>query len=163
MSTVAVDLDDLRTLLDDFSRTTQPSTRAVLAANRLREAIQPGLVPAQLPDPKQNTVGRAHAAAGDVERRNAQIAAPRTGSIRFKALLAIHEADPGGLTNFEVATLIGAPLYSCAPRVTELAHGGWVRDSGDRRATPLNGEAIVWRITEIGRRLIDEHQRKAAS
>lgn len=162
MSTAVVDLDDLKLVLNELSRTSQPSTAAVHAANRLREAIAPGLIPAQLPDPKRNTPGRAHGAGGDVERANAERVAPRTGTLRFKALLAIAEADPGGLTNFEIASLVGAPLYSCAPRVTELAHDGWIRDSGDRRQTPLNGEAIVWRISDRGRELINEYQRAAS-
>ena len=153
---MSVPMDALKTVLSELARTSAPSTDAVHAANQLRECIEPGLIPPVLPDPGRQTIGQAHRLAGDTERAAAQRIAPRAGTIRWLVLRALHEADYGGLTNCETAELLGRNLYSVAPRLTELALDGWVRDSGDRRPTPNGNPSIVWILTELGRELYED-------
>ena len=151
MTSAPVPVEDLRLVLTELGhRRLAPSL--VAAARRLREAIEPRLFgndPA-LSDPDAATPGQAHARARDTERAAALAVTPRTGTQRRRVLEAIAAAGADGLTDHELADTTGLYLYSAAPRRTELLRGGWVRDSGRRRATPLGGEAAVWTLTEEG-------------
>lgn len=62
---------------------------------------------------------------------------------RQRALLA-HQAHPDGLTDFELAELMGRQQTSAGKRRGELAAQGLIRDSGRRRPAPSGAKAIVW-------------------
>lgn len=51
---------------------------------------------------------------------------------------------PYGLTDFEIATLIGRQQTSAGKRRGELRDAGLVYDTGRRRAAPSGSLAIVW-------------------
>jgi hypothetical protein len=156
---IVVPKEPLVTLLREVGKTTALSHSGVAAANELREVLEPGLMPV-LPDPKRDSIGRAHRLAGDVERRNAERAAPRIGSIRWNALLAVVDAGYAGLTSYEVADHIGKLFNAVGSRLTELAHDGYIRDSGEMRATGHGGEAIVWVATSRGIDYLAEYRRQ---
>lgn len=65
--------------------------------------------------------------------------------------LALHQAHPGGLTDFELAELMGRQQTSAGKRRGELRDIGLVVDSGRRRLAPSGASAIVWQITAAGR------------
>jgi len=94
-----------------------------------------------LPDPTRDIAGALHRGAGDTERAAAELAAPRSGTWRWRVLLAV---ELGGL------------LYTVAPRRHELARDGWIVDSGERRRTPSGTEAVVWVLSEAGYRQLPE-------
>ena len=64
---------------------------------------------------------------------------------RERALLA-HQAYPDGLTDFELAELMGRQQTSAGKRRGELAAAGLIRDSGRRRPAPSGAKAIVWEL-----------------
>ena len=98
------------------------------------------------------TPGKLHRHAHDTERAAAERVGPRTGTLRALAFRTIASAGDDGLTHGELAMLAGKRHYSIAPRVTELVEQGYVRDSGKRRPTDTGSPAIVWVLTERGRR-----------
>lgn len=159
MSSAPVPVDDLRLVLKELShRRLAPSL--VAASKRLREAIEPrlfGTDPA-LSDVDADNPGQAHRRGRDTERAAALFVMPRTGTQRRRVLEAIAAAGDDGLTDHELAEITRLYLYSAAPRRTELLRGGWVRDSGRRRATPLGSEAVVWTLTEEGAARLTTHQ-----
>jgi hypothetical protein len=159
MSSAPVPVDDLRLVLKELShRRLAPSL--VAASKRLREAIEPrlfGTDPA-LSDVDVDTPGQAHRRAGDTERAAALAVMPRTGTQRRAVLEAIAAAGADGLTDHELADKTHLYLYSAAPRRNELLRGGWVRDSGHRRTTPLGSEAVVWTLTLPGLHRLRNHQ-----
>jgi hypothetical protein len=62
---------------------------------------------------------------------------------RERALLA-HRAHPDGLTDFELAELMGRQQTSAGKRRGELVAQGLICDSGRRRPAPSGAKAIVW-------------------
>lgn len=150
MATTPVPVDDLRLVLIELDHR-RLSPTLVAASRRLREAIEPPLFGPGLSDPDANLPGRApsRGRADDTDRAAAYAVMPRTGTQRRRVLAAIALAEDG-LTDHELADATGLYLYSAAPRRTELLRGGWVRDSGIRRATPLGADAVVWTLTEEG-------------
>jgi hypothetical protein len=92
--------------------------------------------------------GKAHRGAGDTERAAAEAIAPRTGTARWKVLVALSERP---MCNEELADATGLYLYTAAPRCTELRDSGLIEDSGERRRTHSRQPSIVWRITAEGR------------
>jgi hypothetical protein len=63
---------------------------------------------------------------------------------RGRALAALRAA-PDGLTDFELADLLGVQQTSIGKRRGELRDAGLVVDSGTRRPAPSGSAAIVWR------------------
>lgn len=59
--------------------------------------------------------------------------------------LAIHRAHPDGLTDFELADLMGLQQTSAGKRRGELRDQGYVVNSGVKRPAPSGSLAIVWR------------------
>ncbi len=66
------------------------------------------------------------------------------------AALAGHVQRPDGLTDFELADLIGSQQTSAGKRRGELAHAGLIIATTDRRPSPSGAPAIVWRLTPSG-------------
>jgi hypothetical protein len=60
-----------------------------------------------------------------------------------------HRRHPDGLTDFELADLMGRQQTSAGKRRGELMALGLIRDSGRRRAAPSGAKAIVWQISEV--------------
>lgn len=62
--------------------------------------------------------------------------------------LTIHRAHPAGLTDFELADLMGRQQTSAGKRRGELRDMGLIEDSGERRPSPSGSSAVVWRIVQ---------------
>ncbi len=70
---------------------------------------------------------------------------------RLRALEA-HYLSPDGLTDFELAIHINRQQTSAGKRRGELRDHGLIGETELRRPAPSGSPAIVWRITEAGRR-----------
>lgn len=159
-TTAPVLVEDLRLVLIELEhRRLSPSL--VAASRRLREAIEPPLFGPELSDPGANLPGAmpSRGRPDDTDRAAALAVMPRSGTQRRRVLAAIALAGEQGLTDHELADVTGLYLYSAAPRRTELLRGGWVRDSGKRRETPLGAEAVVWTLTEAGLDRLADYER----
>jgi len=113
-------------------------------------APQATLFDRPLPDPTRDIAGGLHREAGDTERAAAELVAPRSGTWRWRVLLAVARAGASGRTDWELHTELGGLLYTVAPRRHELARDGWIEDSGKRRRTPSGTEAVVWVLSPAG-------------
>ena len=67
----------------------------------------------------------------------------------FRVLLA-HAANPDGLTDFELASLVRGQQNSAGKRRGELMAQGYILRTEGRRPAPSGSTAIVWKITETG-------------
>lgn len=73
----------------------------------------------------------------------------RTNATTHRArVLATLRAHPEGLTDFELAAILGLQQTSAGKRRGELRDAGQVCDSGARRPSPSGSSAIVWRTIE---------------
>ena len=61
-------------------------------------------------------------------------------------VLAAHRAHPAGLTDFELAEIMGRQQSSVGKRRGELRDMGLIIDTKERRPSPSGASAIVWRI-----------------
>lgn len=104
-----------------------------------------------LPDVAEQMPAPFHHDGPGSEQEAAALITPRAGTLRERALVAIHGADEDGLTDHELAERTGIYLYSIAPRRSELVKLGWVEDSGIRRLTPGNVHAVVWILSDRAR------------
>lgn len=77
---------------------------------------------------------------------------PRTGTARRRVLDHIAGTREHGATDEETSLALRMRLYTAAPRRLELVRDGWVEDSGRRRATDTGASAVVWILTDEGRR-----------
>jgi hypothetical protein len=68
---------------------------------------------------------------------------------RLRVLLT-HAANPAGLTDFELASLVGRQQTSAGKRRGELMAQGYILPTEGHRPAPSGSAAIVWRITETG-------------
>jgi hypothetical protein len=82
----------------------------------------------------------------DTQTAAAAAALPRSGTQRAKVLEVIRQAGPAGLTDQEIAVVLGLAENSVRPRRLELADDGLIEDSGERRETSGGNPAIVWRV-----------------
>lgn len=71
---------------------------------------------------------------------------PRLRATDRARALDVHRAHPDGLTDFELADLMGRQQTSAGKRRGELVALGYVRDSGRRRPAPSGAKAIVWQV-----------------
>lgn len=65
-------------------------------------------------------------------------------------VLAVHASHPEGLTDFELATIMGRQQTSVGKRRGELRDLGLIEASESTRPAPSGSSAIVWRITSEG-------------
>lgn len=65
-------------------------------------------------------------------------------------VLRIHAEHPEGLTDFELAALMGVTQPSCGKRRLDLMRMGWIEDTGTTRPSPSGSAATVWAITSAG-------------
>jgi hypothetical protein len=97
-----------------------------------------------LPSVTDQIPAPSHHDGTDTEKITAALMTPRAGTLRERALIALHSAGDAGLTDHELSERTGVYLYSIAPRRSELVRLGWVEDSGQRRITPQKAHAVVW-------------------
>lgn len=76
--------------------------------------------------------------------------APRAGTTRARALVALAAAGHRGLTDFELAARTGLGQTSVGVRRKELRDAGLVEATDERRPSPSGTPALVWRITDPG-------------
>ena len=61
----------------------------------------------------------------------------------------IRACTPPGAALFQVASVLGWPVHCVSGRITELAHIGYIRDSGKRQMNPATGRrAVIWIVCE---------------
>ncbi len=65
-----------------------------------------------------------------------------------------HLRHPDGLTDFELAANLGRQQTSLGKRRGELRDAGLIYDTGIRRPAPSGSPAIVWALTDEGRKLL---------
>jgi len=75
----------------------------------------------------------------------ARDAAANAGNNRARVLRALLDVWPQGLTDYELAALVGLQQNSAGKRRGELRDAGFVEDTGERRPAPSGSLAIVWR------------------
>jgi hypothetical protein len=100
------------------------------------------LNPAKLKAPAQQHSPTSVKAADEVQRAV-------TGMLR--AVLVHFAAAPEGLTDDELIAGMGRP-NTVRPRRVDLHRLGYIRDSQRTRKTAAGKDAVVWEITEEGRR-----------
>lgn len=125
-ATVTVDPDDLHLVLDELGPLV--NGRVAAAADRLRAAMAPG--------PGPRSIDGARFAA-----------LPQRATPRWWVLTEIWSSMPEGCTDQELEQRLHMPRPTPGNRRGELVAGGWVEDSGRRRATTKGRPAVVWVLT----------------
>ena len=133
--------------------------QAMLLTNALVKALT-GLLAAAEPEPvlsdpsaPSTMTGSAHP---ETSYSAAQTAFPNSGTQRHRVLSLIARMREHGATDDEVGDALALDGNSVRPRRLELEAGGWIRDSGERRPSRHNNEAIVWVLTEAARTKLEE-------
>jgi|GEM_PF-1769928 len=86
-------------------------------------------------------------------------AAQRAPTARARdRMLVLHEhaKHPAGLTDFELAANLDRQQTSVGKRRGELRDAGLIHDTGNRWPAPSGSAAIVWALTEAGRKTAEE-------
>lgn len=112
--------------------------------SRIQEALAPDLFApaARATDPvTSHQAADRHPVLRGADRRNA---------------LMLHATHPEGLTDFELADLMARQQTSAGKRRGELRDIGLVAMTAVRRPAPSGSPAVVWTITDQGRRVADQ-------
>lgn len=84
--------------------------------------------------------------------KTSQIAAqrvlPRSGTKRKRVFELIQQHGERGLCDHEIEQITGWLHQSASSIRNSLMNDGWIKDSGRRRKTPQNNEAIVWTVVK---------------
>lgn len=88
--------------------------------------------------------------AKETSRLAALKMAPKAGTLREMVLRCIVVAGNYGRTDDAIVTNLGKSPNSIRPRRVELVEGGFIIDSGRKRASEYGNDAIVWVATEKG-------------
>lgn len=91
-----------------------------------------------------SNLGHGTARSTDPETSHAAAALPRPG--HQARVLDAHRARPDGLTDFELAAVVGLKQTSCGVRRAELTKAGLIEDSGLRRPSDTGTPSIVWKL-----------------
>jgi hypothetical protein len=80
---------------------------------------------------------------------------------RYRCLMA-HYANPEGLTDYQLADLVGRQQNSAGKRRGELCEDGYVEKTivdgiEIKRKGPSGADCLVWRITALGRGIVELH------
>jgi hypothetical protein len=70
-------------------------------------------------------------------------------TMRMRALIA-HGQNRAGLTDYELAAILGAQQNSVGKRRGELCEERYIEKTEMTRPAPSGSQAIVWRITLLG-------------
>jgi hypothetical protein len=85
--------------------------------------------------------------AGDTSREAAEMAKPHAGKqrelIHFWVKFATN-CESKGITADELSILLELPAQSVSARINGLHRDGYIKDSGERRKTRYNRNAIIW-------------------
>jgi hypothetical protein len=95
--------------------------------------------------------------ARPTDPETSHLAANKTPLLRAddrRAALLIHASRPDGLTDFELAALMGRQQTSAGKRRGELRDAGMIADTTRRRPAPSGSSAIVWSITAYGQAIV---------
>jgi len=109
----------------------------------------------ELSDAGANQLGASHEYGPETERAAAYRNMPKSGSQRLRVLECLYAAGLRGRTDQEMEEILGLKRPSPGSRRGELVQGGWVKDSGRRRATDLGNLAVVWVLTAEARARCD--------
>ena len=94
----------------------------------------------------------------------AQIAALIDKSLRSKhrvaVLFALHDAGEQGATDYELGETCKLLRTSAGKRRKELCDVDLAEPTKDRRPTDTDSPAVVWRITRLGRKTVDQIRSK---
>lgn len=103
----------------------------------------------KLDSPDENALG-GFSRGSDTSRKAAIDNYPRSGSQRYRCLVAIARAGATGRTFDELRQELN--LYSADRRLSELKDGGWIEANGDERKTQHGSDAVVYVLTAKGER-----------
>lgn len=92
----------------------------------------------------------------DTSRQAAEDNAPRRTAQQERVLAALAFMGDEGATDAAVASHVGLPGNTIATRRRELETLGLVERTEERRRTPSGSTAIVFRVTDAGRALVEE-------
>jgi hypothetical protein len=73
---------------------------------------------------------------------------------RYSVLGVHYDHSVSGLTDFELASILRRQQTSVGKRRGELRDLGMIEQTDKRRKAPSGASAIVWRITEAGKRFV---------
>jgi hypothetical protein len=105
-----------------------------------------------LPAPGDNRVGVHHVHGRPTEVAAATLQLYRSGTARQRVLDEIFVSGSEGRTDEEISLKLDMRLYTAAPRRNELLNDGWVMEAGHKRLTSTGSSAVVWVMTDKGRR-----------
>ncbi len=110
------------------------------------------------PDPEHlgTTTGKKHP---ETSHQAAMRAHLRSGTQRKTVLNLLKNAHPDGYIDEQMVQILGMNPNSQRPRRVELVEDGWIIDSGLRRLTSYNEEAIVWQYVPWGEWLKENRER----
>lgn len=101
----------------------------------------------KLDDPRQNRMPGFRRSDPGTSKKGAFDAYPRSGSQRWKALMAVRSTYPRGATYEEVVKATG--INGVWKRLSELKQGGWITARGQRRVS-TGSEADIYYLTVKG-------------
>lgn len=96
-------------------------------------------------DPTVNAPGAFRRTDPSTSKRAAGEQFPRSGSQRYRVLMAIINAGWQGATATQIEEKTGIPFRSLTPRIGELKRGGWVKAAGFTRTGSMGAqqEAVI--------------------
>lgn len=107
--------------------------------------------------PDENSIGGFRSSDPDTSRKGAIDAYPRSGSQKWKILLALYKAGPQGLTYEEVEQKTG--IKNAHKRISDLKNGNWVYDEGERLARLTKSMAAIHKVTPRAERYIEQKEK----
>ena len=107
-------------------------------------------------DPDYHRELPTHQWHSDTSTEAAEEIIPRLKRLTDKVFNNLGHAGEFGVTDDEGMMHIGVDGNSYRPRRIALMHRGLVRDSDLRRLTRRNRNAVVWELTELGRRIYEQ-------
>lgn len=106
-------------------------------------------------DPDYHRSLPAHQWHSDTSTEAAEAAAPKLRAITDKIFGLIGRAGGLGITDDEGMVHTGMDGNSYRPCRINLMHQGLIHDSGLRRLTRRNRNAVVWELTELGAKIYE--------
>lgn len=107
-------------------------------------------------DPEHHRSLPAHQWHSDTSTEAAEAIAPKMKSMTNKIFDLIGSQGGYGLTDDEGMVQTNMDGNSYRPCRIDLMNRGLVDDSGLRRLTRRNRNAVVWKLTELGQRVYEE-------
>lgn len=105
----------------------------------------------------KDEIGGFRSSDPDTSRKGALDVYPRSGSQRWKALIAIAKSGDHGLTYAEIE--LKTDVNDVWKRLSELRDGGWIKESGERVVKGTGSMATIWKITPRAERHLETKER----